>query len=86
MGYKFESISELREVVIEVNFKYDDLKIDICKTYEYDSDVNDLRLHPALLDIQEDILKMFRKEAYEQYMEILERQKMETLQQADNKS
>ena len=86
MGYKFESISELREVVIEVNFKYDDLKIDICKTYEYDSDVNDLRLHPALLDIQEDILKMFQKEAYEQYMEILERQKMEAIQQVDNKS
>ena len=86
MGYKFESISELREVVIEVYFKYDDLKIDICKTYEYDSDVNDLRLHPALLDIQEDILKMFQKEAYEQYMEILERQKMEAIQQVDNKS
>ena len=40
MGYKFESLADLREVVVEINFKYDDLKIDICKTYEYDSDAD----------------------------------------------
>ncbi|AXL22224.1 hypothetical protein [Megasphaera stantonii] len=75
MGYKFESLSDLRKVVVEVNFKYDDLKIDICKTYEYDSDSEGLRLHPAMLDIQEEILKMFQEAAYEQYIEIFERQK-----------
>ncbi len=82
MGYKFESLSDLREVVVEVNFKYDDLKIDICKTYEYDSDSDGLRLHPAMLDIQEEILKMFQEAAYEQYIEILERQKQEALKKS----
>lgn len=79
MGYKFESLSDLRKVVVEVNFKYDDLKIDICKTYEYDSDSDELRLHPAMLDIQEEILKMFQEAAYEQYIEILERQRQNAL-------
>ncbi len=82
MGYKFESLADLREVVIEINFKYDDLKIDICKTYEYDSDTDVFRLHPAMLDVQEEILKMFQKAAYEQYTEILERQGQEALQQS----
>lgn len=82
MGYKFESLSDLREVVVEVNFKYDDLKIDICKTYEYDSDSDGLRLHPAMLDIQEGILKMFQEAAYEQYIEILERQKQKALKKS----
>lgn len=79
MGYKFESLADLREVVVEINFKYDDLKIDICKTYEYDSDADGLRLHPAMLDVQEEILKMFQTAAYEQYTEILERQRQEAL-------
>jgi hypothetical protein len=77
MGYKFECLEDLREVVVEINFKYDDLKIDICKTYEYDSDVENLCLHPAMLDVQEEILKMFQKVAYEQYMKIVERQEQE---------
>jgi hypothetical protein len=77
MGYKFECMEDLREVVVEINFKYDDLKIDICKTYEYDSDVENLCLHPAMLDVQEEILKMFQKVAYEQYMKIVERQEQE---------
>lgn len=75
MGYKFQDMTDLREVVIEVNFKYDDLKIDICKTYEYDSEVNELRLHPAMIDVQEEILRLFQKTAYELYSEILERQR-----------
>lgn len=77
MGYKFENISDLREVVIEINFKYDDIKIDICKTYEYDSDVDGIRLHPAFMNIQEDIIKIFQKAAYEQYKEILQEQEKE---------
>ena len=79
MGYKFESLADLRKVVVEINFKYDDLKIDICKTYEYDSDADGLRLHPAMLDVQEEILKIFQTAAYEQYTEILERQRQEAL-------
>ena len=79
MGYKFESLADLREVVLEINFKYDDLKIDICETYEYDSDADGLHLHPAMLDVQEEILKMFQTAAYEQYTEILERQRQEAL-------
>lgn len=74
MGYKFESLTDLREVVVEINFKYDDMKIDICKTYEYDSDIDGLRLHPALQDVQEEILKLFQKEAYKQFSEMLEKQ------------
>lgn len=80
MGYKFESMADLRAVVVEINFKYDDLKIDICKTYEYDSDVEDLRLHPSEYSVQEAILSMFQKGAYEKYSEILERQKKEALE------
>ena len=80
MGYKFESLVDLREVVVEINFKYDDLKIDICKTYEYDSDADGLHLPPAMLDVQEEILKMFQTAAYEQYIEILELQRQEALQ------
>ena len=75
MGYKFQCLAELREVVVEINLKYDDLKIDICKTYEYDSDTEGLQLHPAMLNVQEEILKMFQKIAYEQYVEILGRQR-----------
>ena len=78
MGYKFESIEDLLEVVVEINFKYDDMKIDICKTYEYDAESEQMRLHPALQNVQENILKMFQKVAYKQYMKILERQKLES--------
>ena len=49
------------------------------KIYEYDSDADGLRLHPAMLDVQEEILKMFQTAAYEQYTEILERQRQEAL-------
>lgn len=83
MGYKFECISDLREVVVEINFKYDDLKIDICKTYEYDSEAEDLRLHPSLYNVQEEILTMFQKGAYEKYVEIMERQKEEILKKKE---
>lgn len=74
MGYKFENLSDLMEVVIEINFKYDDVKIDICKTYEYDNDAEAIRLHPLVYGVQEDILTMFQSSAYEKYTEILERQ------------
>lgn len=80
MGYKFECMQDMREVVIEINFKYDDMKIDICKTYEYDEEIERIRLHPAILCVQEEILKLFQKAAYEKYMEILERQKKESQQ------
>lgn len=83
MGYKFECMSDLREVVVEINFKYDDLKIDISKTYEYDSEAEDLRLHPSLYNGQEEILTMFQKGAYEKYMEIMERQKEEILKKKE---
>jgi hypothetical protein len=74
MGYKFENMSDLVEVVVEINFKYDDLKIDICKTYEYDNDAEDLRLHPLIMSIQEGILQMFQNAAYQKYNEILKKQ------------
>lgn len=77
---KLEEMEIVRAVVVEINFKYDDLKIDICKTYEYDSDVEDLRLHPSEYSVQEAILSMFQKRAYEKYSEILERQKKEALE------
>jgi hypothetical protein len=79
MGYKFESMADYRAVVVEINFKYDDLKIDICKTYEYDSDAEDLRLHPSEYSVQEEIISMFQRRAYEKYYEILERQKKEAM-------
>ncbi len=79
MGYKFESLADLREVVVEINFKYDDMKIDICKTYEFDSVANDLRLQPAMLNVQEQIVTMFQKAAYEQYTEIFEKQRQAAL-------
>lgn len=74
MGYRFENLDEFIEVVIEINFKYDDLKIDICKTYEYDNDVEDVRLHPIMYSTQEKILGMFQDAAYRKYNEILNRQ------------
>lgn len=74
MGYKFENLDDYIEVVVEINFKYDDLKIDICKTYEYDNDIEDLRLHPIIHSEQEIILKMFQDAAYKKYTEILNRQ------------
>ncbi len=74
MGYRFENLEDFIEVVIEVNFKYDDLKIDICKTYEYDNDAEDVRLHPIMYSTQERILEMFQDAAYRKYNEILERQ------------
>lgn len=79
MGYKFDSTEELLQVVVEINFKYNDMKIDLCKTYEYDVESDEMKLHPAMQNIQENILKMFQKVAYEQYMEILKRQKTEDL-------
>lgn len=79
MGYKFECMEDMRAVVVEINFKYDDLKIDICKTYEFDNDSGDLRLQPSLYNVQEEILQQFQKAAYEQYTSILEKQKQSVL-------
>lgn len=79
MGYKFESLEDCLEVVVEINFKYNDMKIDICKTYEYDTESEQMRLHPALRNVQENILKMFQKTAYDQYVKIVEQQKEESL-------
>lgn len=84
MGYKFEHVEELLEVVVEINFKYGDMKIDICKTYEYDTESEQMRLHPALQNVQENILQMFQKVAYHQYMEIVERQKEEALSEINS--
>ena len=81
MGYKFECMDELREVVVEINFKYNDMKIDICKTYEYDAESEQMRAHPLMQNVQEDILKLFQKTAYKQYMKILECQKNEGLKE-----
>lgn len=86
MGYKFEHVEEFLGVVVEINFKYDDMKIDICKTYEYDAESEQMRLHPALKDIQENILKLFQKVAYDQYVKIVERQKKEALSGAKNEN
>lgn len=77
MGYRFENLEEFIEVVIEINFKYDDVKIDICKTFEYDNDAEDVRLHPIMYSTQEKILEMFQDAAYRKYNEILERQLIE---------
>lgn len=77
MGFKFKSKEEAQAVVVEVNLKYDDLKIDICKTFEYDSDKEKMCVHPALLHVQEEMLKIFQQEAYIQYIEILKRQNEE---------
>ena len=52
---------------------------EMCIRDRYDSDADGLRLHPAMLDVQEEILKMFQTAAYEQYTEILERQRQEAL-------
>lgn len=79
MGYKFENLSDLVEAVVEINFKYDDLKIDICKTYEYDNDAEDLRLHPLIMSMQEEILQMFQNAAYKKYNEILKKQLKESV-------
>ena len=78
-GYKFECMEDMRAGVVEINFKYDDLKIDICKTYEFDNDSGDLRLQPSLYNVQEEILQQFQKAAYEQYTSILEKQKQSVL-------
>lgn len=84
MGYKFEHVEELLEVVVEINFKYNDMKIDICKTYEYDTESEQMRIHPALQNVQENMLKMFQKAAYDQYVKIVERQKEESLLGVDD--
>lgn len=72
MGYKFESINDLLEVVIEINFKYDDIKIDICKTFEYDETEQRSRPHPLIMSKQEEIIKMFQDAAYRIYNELLD--------------
>lgn len=77
MGYKFENIENQIEVVVEVNFKYGDIKIDICKTYEYDSDERRQRSHPITLKQQEEIIRMFQDAAYSIYNDLLENQKGE---------
>lgn len=77
MGYKFESTKDLVEVVVEINFKYEDIKIDICKTYEYDADEQRQRSHPITLKQQEEIIKMFQDAAYKIYNDLLEEQKGE---------
>lgn len=74
MGYKFESIHDFMQVVVEVNFKYDDIKIDICKTYEYDEEEERPRVHPLLMTKQEEIVKMFQDVAYDIYNKLLAKQ------------
>lgn len=80
MGYRYENIKEKIEVVIEINFKYDDLKVDICRTYEFDTDAVDMRQHPLMLNKQEKILEMFQKAAYKHYYALLKKQKKQILE------
>ena len=56
---------------MEINFKYDDLKVDICRTYEFDTDIVEMRQHPLMLNRQEKILEMFQKAAYKHYYVVL---------------
>ena len=58
MGYRYENIKEKIEVVMEISFKYDDLKVDICRTYEFDTDIVEMRQHPLMLNRQEKILEI----------------------------
>lgn len=80
MGYRYENIKEKIEVVMEINFKYDDLKVDICRTYEFDTDIVEMRQHPLMLNRQEKILEMFQKAAYKHYYALLDKQKKQILE------
>ena len=80
MGYKFEDINDLTKVIIEINFKSNDIKIDISKTYEFDEVEVRERIHPLLLDQQEEIIKIFQNAAYSIYTDILESQKVQNIQ------
>jgi hypothetical protein len=75
MGYKYQHKTELVKVIIEINFKYDDIKIDISKTYEYDDTEKKEKAHPLMLSRQEDIIKSFQDVAYNIYEEIISNQK-----------
>lgn len=85
MGYKFESKSEFTKVIIEINFKHSDVKIDISKTYEYDEIEETERVHPLLYDTQEDIIKVFQNAAYNIYTEIVESEISKTVQKKSSK-
>ncbi len=74
MGYKFESLVDAVKVIIEINFKYDDMKIDICKTEEYDTIEGKFKSHPIIIKRQEDILTMFQGSAYKIYKDIFNKQ------------
>ncbi len=74
MGYKYQHKTELIQVIVEVNFKYDDIKIDISKTYEYDDIEKKEKVHPLMMSRQEEIIKNFQEVAYNIYEDIVNRQ------------
>lgn len=80
MSYKFSHKTRPITIVIDVNFKQIDLKINIVKTYQLEDDgIERLTLLPA--SDQNLYIDYFQNIAYAVYSNLIEKQKAELVKQ-----
>jgi hypothetical protein len=82
MKFKYSSTSEAISVVIDVNFKNNDIRIDIDKSYEVGEDGKEY-LAPISPSEQSEILKKFQDFSCELYRKLIEDQKGQTYELKD---
>ena len=79
-GRRFKPIHSTLSIVIDVNFKQTDLKINIVKTYQLEDDGIE-RLAPLPASDQSLYIDYFQNVAYAVYSNLIEKQKTELVKQ-----
>ena len=80
MSYKLSHKTLPITIVIDVNFKQTDLKINIVKTYQFEDDGIE-RLAPLPASDQSLYIDYFQNVAYAVYSNLIEKQKTELVKQ-----
>lgn len=77
MKYKYSCLKEAKSVVVDINFKDDDIKINIDKTYLKEESSDREIISPLPFDEQDEVIKLFQEAAYITYKNLMELQRQE---------
>ena len=72
MKLRYYNSKESNEFIININFKGEDLKVDMCQTFIEEDDV--MTLHPFMRDEQDIIIREFQDTAKSIYNQLIEEQ------------
>lgn len=75
MKYKYKCLKEAKSVIIDINFKDDDIKINIDKTYLKSESSDREIISPLPFNEQDEVIKLFQQAAYAKYNELIEQQR-----------